>query len=98
VYLIIEVGYCGPFQASLPIVEVVEMTGQKKDILGITLLGIVHLVCCGLLLVFALGGISIGMAMSYIQESIVPLGIAIATISIAWAGYRLWRGSTLRRN
>lgn len=84
--------------SSITFMEVVEMTGQKKDKLGIVLLGIVHLVCCSLLLIFSVGGISIGMVTSYLQGRLVPLGVALIVIGIFWAGYRLWRGPTVHWN
>jgi hypothetical protein len=74
------------------------MADQRKDKIGMSLLFIAHLVCCGLLLIFLAGGISIGMVVSYLHQSLVPLGIAIAATSIVWVGYRLWRRSTLHRN
>ncbi len=72
------------------IVENVEMTGQKKDRSGMGLLWIVHLVCCGLLLVIVLGGISIGAVTSYLLESLVPAGIVVVVIVIGWTAYHLW--------
>jgi hypothetical protein len=38
--------------------EVVKMKNQKEDKFGMALLGVVHLVCCVLLLVLLAGGIS----------------------------------------
>ena len=83
---------------AITIVEVAKMTGHKEDRLGVSLLWIVHLMCCGLLLIFLAGGISIGVVTSYLQDSLVPLGIALAVVGIVWAGYRLWRGSELDGN
>jgi hypothetical protein len=74
------------------------MTSHKEDRLGVGLLWIVHLVCCGLLLILLASGISIGVVTSYLQNSLVPLAIALAAVGIVWAGYRLCRGSTLDGN
>lgn len=74
------------------IVESVEMTDQKKGRSGMGLLWIVHLVCCGLLLIVALGGVSIGVVWSYLLESLVPFGIVVGVIVIGWTAYHLWLG------
>lgn len=74
------------------IVESVEMTDQKKGRSGMGLLWIVHLVCCGLLLIVVLGGVSIGVIWSYLLESLVPFGIVVGVIVIGWTAYHLWLG------
>ena len=71
---------------------------QTKDRLGLALLGIIHLVCCGLLLVFLIGGISIGVVTSYLIESLIPIGIAVSVIIIGWSAYHLWGKHHLNRN
>lgn len=73
------------------------MTGQKKDNFMMYLMGIVHLVCCGLLLIFVLGGISVGAAISYLQKNLTPLGVALIVTFIGLAGYRLWKRSRTKK-
>jgi cytochrome c biogenesis protein CcdA len=77
--------------------EVEKMTARRKDRLGMGLLWIVHLVCCGLLLIFLVGGISIGMVTSYLLESLVPVGIVVGVIVIGWTTYHLWGRHRLKR-
>ena len=74
------------------------MTDQKKERLGMGLLWIVHLVCCGLLLIVVLGGISIGAVTSYLLESLVPAGIVVGVIFIGWTAYHLWGRHRFNRN
>ncbi len=74
------------------------MTVQKKDRLGMGLLWIVHLVCCGLLLIVVLGGISIGAVTSYLLESLVPAGIVVGVIIIGWTVYHPWGRHRFNRN
>jgi len=71
---------------------------RKKESSGVGLFWIVHLVCCGLLLVFLIGGISIGVLTSYLIESLVPVGIAVGVIITGWSAYHLWRKHHLNRN
>ncbi len=75
------------------IMEVVRMTDQKKDNFRMYLMGIVHLVCCGLLLIFVLGGISIGAAISYLQKNLTPLSIVLFVTAIGWVGHHLIKRS-----
>ncbi len=66
---------------------------QKKEPPVVGLLWTVHLVCCGLLLVFLIGGISIGAAVSYMQKSLAPLAVALLVTTIGWGGYHLTKRS-----
>jgi hypothetical protein len=97
VYPITEVGYCCPFVAPLTLLEVEKMTARRKDRLGMGLLWIVHLVCCGLLVIFLVGGISIGMVTSYLLESLVPVGIVVGVIVTGWIAYHLWGKHRFKR-
>ncbi len=72
------------------------MTDQNKDKLGMYWMGIVHLVCCGLLLIFLIGGVSIGAALSYLQKNLAPLSIALFVTAIIWVGYHLKKRSNSR--
>ncbi len=87
-----------PLSEVANIVESVEMTDQKKDRSGMGLLWIAHLVCCGLLLILVLGGISIGAVTSYLLESLVPAGIVVGVIIIGWPVYHLWGRHRFNRN
>ncbi len=78
--------------------EAGKVKDQTKDRLRLVLLGIIHLVCCSLLLVFLIGGISIGVLTSYLIESLVPVGIAVGVIITGWSAYHLWRKHHLNRN
>ena len=80
------------------IMDAIEIKDRKKGWSGTGLLWIVHLVCCGLLLIFLTGGISIGAAVGYLQKSFVPIGIAFSVTGLVWVGYRTWRGSTMDGN
>ncbi len=78
--------------------EVGKVKDQTKDRLRLVLLGILHLLCCGLLLVFLIGGISIGVVTSYLKESLVPLMIVLAVLVTGWATYNLWRRQRLNQD
>jgi hypothetical protein len=78
--------------------ETGKVKDQTKDRLGLALLGIIHLVCCGLLLIFLAGGISIGVVTSYLEESLVPLMIVLVVIVTGWAAYNLWTKHRLNQD
>ena len=71
---------------------------RKKESSGVGLFWIVHLVCCGLLLIFFAGGISIGVVTSYLKESLVPLMIVLAVLVTGWATYNLWTRQRLNQD